>query len=85
MPLGNLVGHSLRPDTKTLKKNSGLAGYRGIARDDRGRWLGGFVGSLGVVTMSCLTTELWAIHAGMTLAKNFNLNKVIIEKNSNEA
>ncbi|KAL3355755.1 hypothetical protein AABB24_016765 [Solanum stoloniferum] len=65
--------------------NSGLAGYGGIARDDRGRWLGGFVGRLGVVTKSCLTAELWAIHGGLTVAKNFNLTNVIIETDSNEA
>ncbi|KAH0721913.1 hypothetical protein KY289_004957 [Solanum tuberosum] len=65
--------------------NSGLAGYGGIARDDRGRWLGGFVGRLGVVTKSCLTAELWAIHGGLTMAKNFNLTNVIIETDSNEA
>ncbi|KAH0719717.1 hypothetical protein KY290_004632 [Solanum tuberosum] len=65
--------------------NSGLAGYGGIARDDRGRWLGGFVGRLGVVTKSCLTAELWAIHGGLTVAKNFNLTNVIIETDSKVA
>ncbi|KAH0717172.1 hypothetical protein KY285_013203 [Solanum tuberosum] len=66
-------------------QNSGLAGYGGIARDDRGRWLGGFVGRLGVVTTSCLTVELWAIHGGLTLAKNFNMKNVIIDTDSHEA
>ncbi|WMV48817.1 hypothetical protein MTR67_042202 [Solanum verrucosum] len=47
----------------TFMQNSGLARYRGIARDDRGRWLGGFMGRLGVVTTSCLTAELWARRA----------------------
>ncbi|KAK4723405.1 hypothetical protein R3W88_026184 [Solanum pinnatisectum] len=57
----------------------------GIVRDDKGRWLGGFVGRLGVVTMSCLTAELWAIHGGMTVAKNFNLKNVIFETDSRES
>ncbi|KAH0722572.1 hypothetical protein KY290_005224 [Solanum tuberosum] len=67
-------------------QNSRLAGYRGIAREDRVRWLGGFVGRLGVVITSCLTEKLWAIHGGSTQMKNFNLKKVIIEStDSNEA
>ncbi|WMV50447.1 hypothetical protein MTR67_043832 [Solanum verrucosum] len=66
-------------------QNSGLTGYRGIAREDKVRWLGGFVGRLGVVIMSCLTMKLWAIHGGSTLTKNFNLKKVNIETDSNEA
>ncbi|KAH0721920.1 hypothetical protein KY289_004964 [Solanum tuberosum] len=69
----------------SFMQNSGLAGYGGIARDDRGRWLGGFVGRLGMVTTSCLTAELWAIHGGLTLAKNFKLKNVIIETDSREA
>lgn len=35
----------------TFMQNSGLAGYGGVARDDRGRWLGGFVGPLGIENM----------------------------------
>lgn len=66
-------------------QNSGLAGYGGIARDDKGRWLGGFVERLGMVTTSCLTVELWAIHGGLTLAKNFKLKNIIIETDSHEA
>lgn len=62
-----------------------LAGYEGIARDDRGRWLRWFVGRLGVVTTLCLTAELWAIHDGLTLGKKFNLKNVIIETDSHEA
>ncbi|KAH0720133.1 hypothetical protein KY284_005163 [Solanum tuberosum] len=67
----------------TFMHNSGLTGYRGIVRDDKDRWLGGFVGRLVVVTTSCLTS--WAIHGGLTVAKNFNLKNVIIETDSCEA
>ncbi|KAK6777527.1 hypothetical protein RDI58_024244 [Solanum bulbocastanum] len=63
-------------------QNSGLAGYGGIVRDDKDRWLGGFVGRLGVVTV--LTTEPWATHGGLTVTKNFNLKNVIIKTNSCE-
>ncbi|CAN4097147.1 unnamed protein product [Withania somnifera] len=65
--------------------NSGLAGYGGVARDDQGRWLGGYFGRLGMVATSCLTAELWAIHGGLTIAKNYNLKKVIIETDSSHA
>ncbi|KAH0719726.1 hypothetical protein KY290_006458 [Solanum tuberosum] len=58
----------------TFMQNSRLAGYRGIVRDDK-----------GVVTTSCLTAELWDIHDGLTVAKNFNLKNVIIETDSREA
>ncbi|KAL3323417.1 hypothetical protein AABB24_037851 [Solanum stoloniferum] len=34
---------------------------------------------------SSLTAELWAIHRGLILAKNYDLKKVIIETDSNEA
>ncbi|KAF3616190.1 hypothetical protein FXO38_34710 [Capsicum annuum] len=37
--------------------NSGLAGFGGVARDDQGRWLGGFCGRLGFVATSSLTAE----------------------------
>ncbi|KAK4723808.1 hypothetical protein R3W88_026587 [Solanum pinnatisectum] len=52
----------------TFMQNSGLAGYGGIARDDRG-----------------MVTTSWAIHGGLTLAKNFKLKNVIIEIDSHEA
>ncbi|KAK6777765.1 hypothetical protein RDI58_024483 [Solanum bulbocastanum] len=64
---------------------SGLAGYRGIASYNRGRWLGGFMGRLRVVTTSCFTVELWAIHGGLTMVTNFNLKNFIIETDSQEA
>ncbi|KAK6777056.1 hypothetical protein RDI58_023773 [Solanum bulbocastanum] len=78
-------GHIKINTDGSFMQNSGLAGYGGIARDDRGRWLGGFVGRFGMVTTSCLTAELWAIHGGLTLAKNFKLKNVIIETDSREA
>ncbi|KAH0776418.1 hypothetical protein KY290_007829 [Solanum tuberosum] len=65
--------------------NLGLAGFGGVARDDQGRWLGGFYGRLGMKATSSLTTELWAIHGGLILAKDNDLKKVIIETDSSEA
>ncbi|OIT27716.1 putative ribonuclease h protein [Nicotiana attenuata] len=65
--------------------NSGLAGFGGIARDDKGRWIGGFCGRLNMRATSSLTPELWAIHGGLTLAKSYNLKNVIIETDSSDA
>ncbi|KAM3343232.1 hypothetical protein P3S68_025321 [Capsicum galapagoense] len=65
--------------------NSGLAGFGGVARDDQGRWLGSFCGRLGFVATSSLTAELWAIHSGLSLAKKYNMKKVIIETDSSNA
>ncbi|XP_009795398.1 uncharacterized protein LOC142172713 [Nicotiana tabacum] len=65
--------------------NSGLAGFGGVARDDKGRWIGGFYDRLSKKATSSLTLELWAIHGGLTLAKNYNLKKVIIETDSYDA
>ncbi|KAG5579913.1 hypothetical protein H5410_050540 [Solanum commersonii] len=54
---------------ETFMHNSGLARYRGIVRDDKGRWLGGFVGRLGVVTTLCLTVpgHTWRADRGEEL------------------
>ncbi|OIT02693.1 putative ribonuclease h protein [Nicotiana attenuata] len=65
--------------------NSRLSGFGGVARDDKGRWIGGFYGRLSMKATSSLTPELWAIHGGLTLAKNYSLKKVIIETDSNDA
>ncbi|OIT01967.1 putative ribonuclease h protein [Nicotiana attenuata] len=65
--------------------NSGLAGFGGIARDDKRRWIGGFYGRLSMKATSSITAELWAIHGGLTLAKNYNLKKVLIETDSSDA
>ncbi|MCD7461549.1 hypothetical protein HAX54_046405 [Datura stramonium] len=34
--------------------NSGLAGFKGVARDDKDRWFGGFFGRLDMVVLSSL-------------------------------
>ncbi|TMW85923.1 hypothetical protein EJD97_022259 [Solanum chilense] len=68
-----------------VSRTQGLARYGAILRDDKGRWLGGFVGRVGMVTTSCLTLKLWVIQGGLTVAKNFNLKNDIIKTDSREA
>uniref|UniRef100_A0A1S4A6F0 Uncharacterized protein n=1 Tax=Nicotiana tabacum TaxID=4097 RepID=A0A1S4A6F0_TOBAC len=65
--------------------NSGLIGFGGVARNDKGRRIGGFCGRLNMRGTSSLTPELWAIHGGLTLAKSYNLKTVIIETDSTDA
>ncbi|KAK6788228.1 hypothetical protein RDI58_016753 [Solanum bulbocastanum] len=64
--------------------NSGLAVFGGVARDDQGRWLGGFYERFGMRATSSLIAELWAIHRGLILAKKYDLKMVIIEIDSSE-
>ena len=66
----------LNTDGSTLRY-PGKAGEGGLIRDHNGDWVTGFSRSLGCT--NSFLAELWALRDGLTLAKDLNLNNLIIE------
>ena len=59
------------------KESSGLASTGGLIRDNRGRWVAGFVVNLG--RCSALMAEIWGAWYALNLAWEKNIKKVILE------
>lgn len=53
------------------------AGAGGVIRDHNNTWIGGFGKSIG--DTHGLLAELWAVKEGLMLAKQLNINNIIIE------
>ncbi|KAJ8768982.1 hypothetical protein K2173_023977 [Erythroxylum novogranatense] len=62
--------------------NPGTAGFRGLLRDDRSRWLVGFFGYIGHTTS--LLAELLALQHGMALAWQRGFRQLIVESDSQD-
>ncbi|PKI38929.1 hypothetical protein CRG98_040701 [Punica granatum] len=62
------------------KGNPGNASVGGLAQDEHGRWLGGFVRNIGITTS--ITVELWVVKPSLELAWESGVRKVILEVNS---
>lgn len=59
------------------------AGFRGIFRDDQGKWVLGYHGKLAAG--SSLETEIWGIYRGLTIILEKGLSNVHIESDSLKA
>jgi ribonuclease HI len=66
----------LNMDGSTLG-NPGLAGAGGLLRHSDGFWFRGFTRNIGIT--SSFATELWGVSDGLRLAKQYNIQKLIIE------
>ena len=54
----------------------------GLIRDSYGSWIRGFSRLIGA--SNCLLAELWALRDGITMAKNLNIAKLVINVNAAE-
>ncbi|XP_010522729.1 PREDICTED: uncharacterized protein LOC104801226 isoform X2 [Tarenaya hassleriana] len=65
---------------RTLKPESDLTGSAGIARDESGRWVCGYV--VNLKNLSELSADLWAVYQGLKLLWDRGFRKVIVETTS---
>ena len=63
-----------------LSSNCACGG--GLIRDSYGSWIRGFSRLIGA--SNCLLAELWALRDGITMAKNLNIAKLVINVNATE-
>ena len=63
-----------------LSSNCACGG--GLIRDSYGSWIRGFSRLIGA--SNCLLAELWALRDGITMAKNLNIAKLVINVNAAE-
>lgn len=77
-----------KPDLGWLKLNTnasiinGRADVGGLIRDSNGNWVQGFSKSIG--TSSVLMAELWALRDGIRMAKNLNIQSLLINMDCSE-
>ena len=57
--------------------NPSKAGEGGLIRDSKGEWVSGYARAIGFTTN--VVMELWALHDGINLCIDLNLENVIIE------
>ena len=57
--------------------NQGLAGAGGLIRRSDGSWVSGFIRNIGIT--SSFAAELWGVRDGLSLEKQHNIHKIIIE------
>ena len=57
--------------------NLGLAGCRGIVRDEHGGWLASFSRQIGITTS--FVAELWGLRDGLMMRKNLNIFALVVE------
>ena len=57
--------------------NSGKVGGGGLIRDHQGNWIRGYTRPLG--NTSNFIAELWALRDGLTIAKELEINNLIVE------
>ncbi|GMP59729.1 hypothetical protein CsSME_00022890 [Camellia sinensis var. sinensis] len=67
----------------STKGDPGEGGFGGLIRDERGMWLVGYYGKLGVCTS--LEAELWAIYRGLAIAFEKGYKDLTIETDSSSA
>ncbi|CAH9053737.1 unnamed protein product [Cuscuta epithymum] len=56
------------------------AGAGGLIRNHKGEWVSGFILNIGKT--ECFKSELWALRQGLLLACDLDINKVIVEVDS---
>ena len=54
-----------------------MASARGLIRDHRGAWIGSF--NRAISYTHSMTTELWGLRDGLTLTRNSDIKKLLIE------
>ena len=55
----------------------GVAGYRGVIRDDCGNWLLGFTRRIGITNN--FSVKLWGLREGLIMCCNHNIASLIVE------
>lgn len=61
----------------SAKGNLDMASAGGLIRDHRGAWIGSFNRAISYTHL--MTTELWDLRDGLTLARNLDIKKLLIE------
>ncbi|WCJ28598.1 Polynucleotidyl transferase ribonuclease H-like superfamily protein [Euphorbia peplus] len=65
------------------KGNPGLAGAGGVIRDNKSKWIFGFMFNIG--NCSAVQSELWGILKGLMLAWDVGIKHLIVESDSDQA
>lgn len=64
----------------SVRNNPGDACAGGIIQDSHGRWISSCTRKIG--RTHSMAVELWGLHDGLTLARNLNIRKLLVEVNA---
>ncbi|KAL7234481.1 hypothetical protein ACSBR1_017981 [Camellia fascicularis] len=65
-----------------LQERSGIGGFKGLFRNEKGAWISGYYGRLEKSTS--LKAELWAVYKGLTILLQREFTKVIVETDAEQ-